>query len=172
MRSRSILSTLGIQLLAFGLAVGEPASTVSAKVEQSPVSVTSEEESGSESGSASQSTPSMMTGTPVQSAYITHAPLALFSLSSLAVGGIFYSIQSGMESPKVGFIGGDRSSLGTAVGFAGVTALVAGVSYFYYSHRDSQRAHSWDAQVSGGLAPNGKLDVSAALVLPLPSLLP
>jgi hypothetical protein len=159
MRFRSILSVLVIQAFAFGLAFGDPAPKASIEPSQ---------ESSAKSESSPE--PSLMSGVATQNAYITNAPLALFSVGSLAVGGIFYSLQSGMDHPKAGFMGGDRSSLGTAVGFAGLTALIAGVSYFYYSHRDSERNRAWDAQVSADVAPNGRMDLSAALVLPLPAL--
>lgn len=153
MRFRSILSAAVIQALAIGMACGNPEPKASDKTEPTPE-------------------PSLISGVATQNAYITHAPLALFSLGSLAIGGIFYSLQNGVDRPKADFMAGDRSSLGTAVGFAGVTALIAGASYFYYSHRDSERNRNWDAQVSGGMAPNGEMNVSAAVVLPLPNLLP
>jgi hypothetical protein len=100
--------------------------------------------------------------------YLDHAPLAFFSVGSLAVGGVFYAIQSSLGKPQVGYVAGDRTSLSTAVGAAGLTALIAGASYFYFANRDSHKASSWDAQVSGGVAPDGKMNVCAALVLPLP----
>jgi hypothetical protein len=105
-----------------------------------------------------------------QSPYLKHAPLAAFSLGSLAIGTVFYALQSSVHDPKVGFVPEDKASLSTAIGAAGFTALIAGVSYFYYSNRDAQRSHVWDAQVSGSLEPEGKLNLSAALVLPLSAL--
>ncbi len=171
---RSILYALGIHALAIGLVLGEPAPKPSpaSTAEAVPVNPSAAIAPSLEKAPAPESEPSLLSDAGIQSAYLTHAPLAFFSLGSLAVGGIFYSLQNGLDRPNVGFVGGDRSSLGTAVGFAGVTALIAGVSYFYYSHRDSQSSRTWDAQVSGDVAPNGKMDVSAALVLPLPGLLP
>ncbi len=100
-------------------------------------------------------------------AYWTHAPLAAFSLGSLAVGGVFYTIQNSMTGPKVGFVNSDKSSLNSAMGAAGVTALVAGGAYFYYSHRDTQRPKNWNASVSGGIVPSGEINVSASISLPL-----
>jgi hypothetical protein len=102
-----------------------------------------------------------------QNPYLANASLAAFSVGSLAVGGVFYALQTSMDGPRVGFVGGDRSSLGTAVGAAGLTALIAGISYFYYSHRDLERARSWNASVSGGISPAGNANVSASIALPL-----
>ncbi len=100
--------------------------------------------------------------------YMEHASLAAFSVGSLVVGGVFYALQSSMPGPRAGFIKDDRSTLGTAVGAAGITAAVAGIAYFFYSARDVQRARSWDAHVSGGFDPGRKLNVSAALSMPIP----
>ncbi len=100
--------------------------------------------------------------------YMEHASLAAFSVGSLVVGGVFYALQSSLPGPRAGFIKDDRTTLGTAVGAAGITAAVAGIAYFFYSARDVQRARSWDAHLSGGLDPGGKLNVSAALSMPLP----
>lgn len=109
-------------------------------------------------------------------AYAEHAPLALFSLGSLAIGGVFYAIHVSSRDPKVDYTAGDRTSLTTAVGAAGLTALIAAGSYFYFAHKQkSQEAEpeadsDWNAQVSGGLAPDGGVSVGAKLTFPLASL--
>ena len=105
---------------------------------------------------------------PVAGGYSEHAPLALFSLGSLAVGGVFYAIQASSHSPNVGYTAGDHTSLTTAVGAAGLTALLAAGSYFYFAHEDKVKDRNWDAQVSGGVAPDGEMSVGALLTLPLP----
>jgi hypothetical protein len=107
-------------------------------------------------------------------AYGEHAPLALFSLGSLAVGGVFYGINASMHRSNVAYTAGDRTQLTSAVGIAGLTALVAAGSYFYYAHRAAgnavEKARNWDAQVTGGISPQGEPSVGALLRLPLPSL--
>jgi hypothetical protein len=109
---------------------------------------------------------------PVAAAYREHAPLALFSLGSLAVGGVFYAIGRGLDHPNVAYTAGDRTQLTTAVTVAGVSAVLAAGSYFYYVHRAQVRAEEesgWDAEV--GAAPDGRGGITAAarLTLPLPS---
>ena len=105
-----------------------------------------------------------------------HAPLALFSLGSLAVGGIFYAIHVSTHDSKVDYTAGDKTSLTNAVGAAGLTALLAAGSYFYFAHKekameaDPEPESGWDAQVSGGLAPDGGVSVGAKLTFPLASL--
>ncbi|MDQ3003412.1 MAG: hypothetical protein M3Y08_19390 [Fibrobacterota bacterium] len=99
-----------------------------------------------------------------------HAPLALFSLGSLAVGGVFYAIHLSSRSPNVAYTAGDRTQLTSAVGAAGLTALLAAGSYFYFARQSSLEARKWDAQVSGGVDPEGDLNVGALITLPLPSL--
>jgi hypothetical protein len=94
--------------------------------------------------------------------------LAAFSVGSLVIGGVFYALQTSVASPNVGFVRNDRSTLGTAVGAASITAVVAGISYFFYSARDVRRARAWDARVSGDLDPERGVNVSAALSFPLP----
>jgi hypothetical protein len=100
------------------------------------------------------------------------APLALFSLGSLAVGGAFYAIDVSSRRPNVTQTAGGRSSLTHAVGFAGITALLAAGSYFYFSRNDAEPDSDWDAEVSGGIAPDGGMAMGAALTFPLSSLYP
>ncbi|MDB5102437.1 MAG: hypothetical protein JWP91_126 [Fibrobacteres bacterium] len=107
---------------------------------------------------------------PTAGGYIEHAPLALFSLGSLAIGGVFYAIQNSSHGPHVGYTAGDRSSLATAVGAAGLTALLAAGSYLYFARESEENGRNWDAQVSGGVSPDGGMSVGALLTLPLPSL--
>ena len=102
---------------------------------------------------------------PRYSAYREHAPLAWFGLGALAVGGVFYGIQAGMSGPRVGYVAGDRSQMDLAVGAAGLTAVASAAAFFYFAHR-SQSA--WDARLAGGLDGQGRVNVAAALVLPLP----
>ncbi len=109
---------------------------------------------------------------PLAGAYREHAPLAFFSLGSLAVGGVFYGISHGMDKANVGYTAGDRTQISTAVGVAGVTALLAAGSYFYYVHRSVAQSQAegsdWDAQVIGGPDGDGGVTVGARLTVPLP----
>ena len=99
-----------------------------------------------------------------------YAPLALFSLGSLAVGGAFYAINVSSRKPNVTQTAGGRSSLSNAVGVAGLTAVLAAGSYFYFSRDDSEPDSDWDAQVSGDISPDGAMSASAQLTFPLASL--
>lgn len=65
--------------------------------------------------------------------YREHAPLAYFSLGSLAVGGVFYGIHSSLD--RSGPVSGNGARMEMAVGAAGITALAAGAAYLYYSLR-------------------------------------
>jgi hypothetical protein len=115
-------------------------------------------------------------------AHSEFAPLALFSLGSLAVGGAFYAINVSSSKSNVSPIAGGRSNLTHAVGVAGLTALLAAGSYFYFSREDAESDSdsdsdsdldsdsNWDAQVSGGIAPDGALSAGALLTFPLSSL--
>ena len=111
---------------------------------------------------------------PEVSAYKEHAPLAWFSLGSLAVGGVFYAISEGMDHPNVAYTTSDRSHLNTTVTVAGISALLAAGSYLYYAHRAAQREaepeseSAWDAGVTGGLDADGNVTMGARLTLPLP----
>jgi hypothetical protein len=102
-----------------------------------------------------------------QNPYLKHASLAAFSVSSLAIGGVFYAMQHSLKNPNVGFVGGESSSLNSAIGAAGFTALIAGAAYFYYSHLDVKQAKVWNAQVSGDLTPSGGVNVVAIVTVPL-----
>lgn len=110
-------------------------------------------------------------------AYREHAPLALFSLGSLAVGGVFYAIGQGMDRPSVSVSAADRSRIGTAVAVAGLSALLAAGSYFYYAHKSGQEdeegsepVSDWQAALIGGPDGAGGMAVGARLTLPLPSI--
>ncbi|HKP96835.1 MAG TPA: hypothetical protein VJ385_13840 [Fibrobacteria bacterium] len=125
-------------------------------------------------------------------AYGEHAPLALFSVGSLAVGGIFYGINASMHRSNVGYTAGDRSQLASAAGLAGLTALLAAGSYYYYAHKrpddsadrdaeagavgadgspdKSAASRPWGARLTGGVSPDGAMSMGALLTLPLPSL--
>lgn len=65
--------------------------------------------------------------------YREHAPLAFFSLGSLAVGGVFYGIGSSLGHD--GPVSGNGARMETAVGAAGITALAAAGAYLYYALR-------------------------------------
>ncbi len=106
-----------------------------------------------------------------------HAPLALFSLGSLAVGGVFYGISNSMRGADVAYTARDRSQFTSAVGVAGLTALFAAGAYLYYAHQAAyvaahvdEKAPAWDAAMTGGVAPDGHVDIGARLTLALPSL--
>jgi hypothetical protein len=103
-----------------------------------------------------------------------HAPLALFSLGSLAVGGAFYAIHLSTRNSNSEFSAADRASLTNAMGAAGLTALLAAGSYFYFSRAGAQQEEErdWDAQVSGAVAPDGEMSVGAMVTLPISFLTP
>src|SRR5262245_29183774 len=67
-----------------------------------------------------------------------HAPLAWFSLGSLAIGGVFYGIQAGTSGDRVGYVAGDHSDMDLAIGAAGITALAAAAAWVYFSRRDAE----------------------------------
>jgi hypothetical protein len=100
--------------------------------------------------------------------FIEHAPLAFFSLGSLAVGAVFYGIQSTMGEGRVQGMVGDKSQMNAAVAAAGVSALVSAATYLYYAHRDARRARGLEAaSLSGGIAPDGSMRLAASLRLPV-----
>jgi hypothetical protein len=110
-----------------------------------------------------------------KTAYREHAPLALFSLGSLAVGGVFYGIHSSLDEDGGGrMVSGNGSRMDMALGAAGISALAAGAAYFYYSlhGRDAseEEDRTWISNLSAGMGPDG--GVAASLTLPLPSLIP
>lgn len=105
-------------------------------------------------------------------AYREHAPLALFSLGSLAVGGAFYAIGHGADGSRSANSVADRSQLRAVVSVAGISALLAAGSYFYYVHRAKARAEAdpeWDAAVIGAPDGAGGIAMGARLTWPLPS---
>lgn len=110
---------------------------------------------------------------PSRTAFREHAPLALFSLGSLAVGGVFYGIHSSLDYPGGGQkMSGNGSRWELAIGAAGLTALAAGASYLYYTFR-GEPAQAWvpdvaGASVDGGVDAEGA--VSATLTWPLADL--
>lgn len=106
-------------------------------------------------------------------AYREHAPLAWFSLGSLAVGGVFYAIGHDMQGPRVGYSAADRARLSTAISVAGIGAVLAAGSYFYYVHQAKARAENdpeWDAAVTGAPDGAGGFALGARLTLALSSL--
>jgi hypothetical protein len=103
-------------------------------------------------------------------AFGEHAPLAWFSLASIAVGGVFYGINGSMHHSNVEYTAGDRTQLTSAIGVAGLTALLAAGSYFYYAHIVAEKARNWDAKVTGGVSPAGEMSIGAIVSLPLPSI--
>jgi len=109
----------------------------------------------------------------IAAAYREHAPLALFSLGSLAVGGAFYAIGHGADGSRSANGAADRSQLTTVVSVAGISALLAAGSYFYYVHRAKARAEAdpkWDAAVIGAPDGAGGIAMGARLTLALSSL--
>jgi hypothetical protein len=106
------------------------------------------------------------------SAYREKAPLAFFSLGSLAVGGVFYGINESMRGSKAGYTSGNGKQLTTAVGLAGLTALIAAGSYVYFAKMPEESPRGWDASVSGGVGADGEPSIGALITLPLRSFLP
>src|SRR5690606_462184 len=132
-----LLSALAAACLACGPAWSEPSAM--------PAEEVSAESGPGFSGSAHA-------GDPMAGAFRRHASLALFSLGSLAVGGVFYGINASLKKPNVDYIAGDRTRLATAAGAAGFSALIAAGSYFYFVGQDVRRAREWDAILSAGPA--------------------
>lgn len=113
-------------------------------------------------------TGSAYAGDSMAGAYRRHASLALFSLGSLAVGGVFYGIGSSVDNPNVDYTAGDRTRLATAAGAAGFTALIAAGSYFYFVRQDVRRAGEWNAGLSAVPVPGGGMGLAASLRIPIP----
>jgi hypothetical protein len=103
------------------------------------------------------------------SAYREKAPLALFSLGSLAVGGVFYGINASMHGSKAGYTSGNGKQLTSAVSLAGLSALLAAGSYFYYAKMAEESPRAWDASISGSVSAGGGPGIGALITLPLPS---
>lgn len=102
-------------------------------------------------------------------AYREHAPLAWFSVGSLAVGGLFYAIGRDMDRPNLSYTAGDRSRIGAGVAAAGITALIAAGSYFYFAHR-ARSEEGWEAGLAGVPDGSGSLALGARLTFALPAL--
>jgi hypothetical protein len=105
-------------------------------------------------------------------AYREHAPLAYFSLGSLAVGGVFYAIGNGAGGSRPALSASDRRQLATTVSVAGASALLAAGSYLYFVHKAKERSEEdagWEASIGGAPDGAGGLSVSARVSLPLPS---
>lgn len=117
---------------------------------------------------ASENRLSSHLGNPVAGAYRRHASLALFSLGSLAVGGVFYGIDASLDKGNVEYTAGDRTRMSTAAGAAAFTALIAAGSYFYFVRQDVRRAREWDAGLSAGPASGGGMAFAASIRLPMP----
>lgn len=138
-----------------------------------PTAAPAESQSLYKGGKGGKAFKGIRAGLAAQSEY---APLAMFSLGSLAVGGAFYAINVSSRKSNVTQTAGGRSSLTNAVGVAGLTALLAAGSYFYFSrHEPESEADSdsdWDIRVSGGVAPDGDggMAVGALVTLPIASL--
>jgi hypothetical protein len=108
----------------------------------------------------------------LSAAYREHAPLAWFSLGSLAVGGVFYAIGQGFDRPNVSYAAGSRSQMAAAVALAGTSALLAAGSYFYYAHKTGEGEEAvsdWEASLRGAPDGSGGLSVAARVSLGLPS---
>lgn len=105
---------------------------------------------------------------PVVSSYREHMPLALFSLGSLAMGGVFWGIHSTWDNPGPSPVSGDGTRMNLALGAAGFTALAAGACYAYYASRGAAGRRGWAGSLSGGVAPDGSM--AASLTVPLSSL--
>lgn len=86
---------------------------------------------------------------PKPSAYVEHAPLALFSLGSLVVGGVFYGINSSLDYPGSNQASGNGARVNMAIGAAGFTAVAAGACYVYYVMRGERKSPSWAGNLSG-----------------------
>jgi hypothetical protein len=178
MGMRSFLTLIFLGLLAPGRAWCDPAPSaeggtasmqpVAARVDSQRVA----DHNGSAGENGIGNAGANMSGN-VAAAYREHAPLALFSLGSLAVGGAFYAIGQGADGSRSANAAADRSQMRAVVSVAGISALLAAGSYFYYVHRAKARAEAdpeWDAALGGAPDGAGGVSVSARLTLALPSL--
>lgn len=165
-RSASALSALLLASLACAQAWCDPL----------PAPRTGSEAPASSSPDAGASSPDsgrVAARMDLSGAYREHAPLAWFSLGSLAVGGVFYGISRGLDRPNVSYAAGSRSQMNTAVALAGASALLAAGSYLYYAHKshDGDEAVSdWEASLLGAPDGSGGVAVAARVTLPLPPL--
>jgi hypothetical protein len=168
-RSRTALAALGLVLLAYARVCCDPL----------PLPRADPEARGSSGMSPAVSSPDTVrvaARMDLSAAYREHAPLAWFSLGSLAVGGVFYGISRGLDRPNVSYAAGSRSQMGTAVALAGASALLAAGSYFYYAHHapkaqdGDEPVSDWEASLQGAPDGAGGLAVAARVSLPLPSL--
>jgi hypothetical protein len=164
MRMRSRLYAAALGLLAVGRAWPDAASVPSdparAEAARSPVFPLPD------SGRAAARSEALA------AAYREHAPLAYFSLGSLAVGGVFYAIGNGAGGSRPALSASDRRQLATTVSVAGASALLAAGSYLYFVHKAKERPEAdagWEASVGGSPDGAGGLAVSARVSLPLPS---
>ena len=102
--------------------------------------------------------------------YREHAPLAFFSLGSLAVGGVFYGIHRSLDYPGGSSASGDGTRVDMAIGAAGLSALAAGAAYLWYSLRaDRPDAPGWTETVAAGMTADGGM--AASVTWPLSSFL-
>jgi hypothetical protein len=100
-------------------------------------------------------------------AAVEHAPLAYFSLGSLAVGAVFYGINSSNRPANTIRTADDRTQITAAVGVAGLTALLAAGAYCYYVRKSAENSRDWEASMTGGVSGDGDVNVGALLTLPL-----
>ncbi|GEM_PF-3255113 len=173
MKNRSVLSVLASAVLALGSAwcgpeADPPTAQNAIKTElagKSELRLADPEKPAAESQQPAKAI-KVSTSAP-STGYSEHAPLALFSVGSLAVGGVFYAIHLSTQHSKTEFSAGDRASLTNALGAAGLTALLAAGSYFYFSRQASEPDRDWDAAVSGDVSPDGDMTVGALVTFPL-----
>jgi hypothetical protein len=106
-------------------------------------------------------------------AFDKHAPLAFFSVGSLAVGGIIVGIRSENRSKWNAQSGSSDRDITWALGMAGITSMIAGGAFWYYSHKDMTLSRE---SIDPGftLAPTWQqgLGIAAHWRLPLQSLFP
>lgn len=103
------------------------------------------------------------------SPYREHAPLALFSLGSLAMGGVFYGIHRSLDYPDRSAVSGDGTRVDMAIGAAGISAVAAGAAYLWYTLRaDRSGASGWTETVAAGVTSEGA--VAASVTVPLSAL--
>jgi hypothetical protein len=105
-------------------------------------------------------------GTP--NPYWTHAPLALFGVGSLAVGGVVLFIQKDATQNDRTVEWGKENQARMAIGFAGVGALAATWAYFYFARQEPSIVKNAEVHspVEFSLSPEGGWGLQAIWRLP------
>lgn len=83
-----------------------------------------------------------------------HAPLAAFSLGSMVMTGLFYTLAKNDPASGAHLVNASPSDWDKAIWGAGITSLLAAGSYLYYVYRPQKR-YPWNPSVALGLDRRG-----------------